>query len=239
MCIYIFFFVRSSVNFRKSSPVKVPNPPPEPEDEFLILEDDSPLWFSIPSKTATSKRGQQSRTASTDQNSSTVKETEERPLETVQKEDKQKTKKMKRKKKNELIQPGNDEGDLVSPESLPVSDEVEAAKPNEKKQQLLKTRSKESDRAKDSPDEEQLSQKVEKKAQKTSETKSFKNSKDRKENAKTSRAKSSKRTKKVIQEPEDMMDQNNEGGADVRNSACLTGKDLTHHYKFPPMCRHF
>ncbi|KAG7224909.1 hypothetical protein INR49_014825 [Caranx melampygus] len=209
--------------FRKLSPVKVPSLPPEPEDDFLILEDDTPLWFSIPSKTATSKRVQQSRTASTDKNSSTDKGTEDRPLETVQKEDNQKMKKMKGKEKNEPTQPGNDEDDLVSPENLPVSDEVEPAKPNKKKQQLLKTSSKEGDRVKDSPNEEKLSQKVGKKAPKSSETKSFKNSKNRKENAKTSRAKSLKGTEEVMQEPEDMKDmKNNERDSDVRDFGCLT-----------------
>ncbi|KAM4606757.1 uncharacterized protein ACJ7VT_016890 [Polymixia lowei] len=51
------------------SPVKVPTPAPEPEDDFLILEDEAPLWFSIPRKT--DPRQRQSKTSSTDEERST------------------------------------------------------------------------------------------------------------------------------------------------------------------------
>ncbi|XP_056221085.1 protein piccolo [Seriola aureovittata] len=213
--------------FRKSlSPVKDPNPP-EPEDDFLILEDDTPFCFSIPSKTATSKRQQQSRTSSTDKDSSTDKGTKDSALETAQKEEEpekasaklrvqpvnQKMKKKKGKEKNEVSGPGNDEDDLASPEDPPAGDMVEPEQPNKTKQQRLKKiPSKESDKAKEEPkdtvgrkpDEEEPTQKVEKKSQKSSEMKSSKLSEDGKEKAKTSKAKSLKGTRKARQGPEDI-----------------------------------
>lgn len=76
----IFVFVSS----RKSlSPIKAP-PPPEPEDNFLILEDDTPLWFSIPSKSATSKRP--NRTPSNSKDNSDEKGAKDSPIETEQKQ---------------------------------------------------------------------------------------------------------------------------------------------------------
>ncbi|XP_071341242.1 neurofilament heavy polypeptide [Trachinotus anak] len=212
--------------FRKSlSPVKVPPPPPEPEDDFLILDDDTPLWFSIPSKTATSKRQKLSRTSSTDKDSSADKGTKVSPLETAQKEEEpekakgkqgiqpgnQKMKRKKGRERNEVTGPGNDKDELSSPEDLPAGDLVEQEKPNKKKR-LNKIPSKESDKAKEEPkdtvsrkpDVENPPQKVEKKAQKSSEMKSSKFSKDGKENTKTSRAKSVKRTRKVTQGSEDI-----------------------------------
>ncbi|XP_071392025.1 nucleolar and coiled-body phosphoprotein 1-like [Centroberyx affinis] len=59
--------------------VKEPTPP-EPEDDFLILEDATPLWFSIPSKKGHSKsisRQRQSKTSSTDEERSVDKGTKD------------------------------------------------------------------------------------------------------------------------------------------------------------------
>ena len=212
--------IQYSSSGRKSlTPVKVP-PPPEPEDDFLILEDDAPLWFTIPSKTATSKRQRQSRTDSSDKDSSTDKATKDSPQKTGQKEVESEkaelgipplnlsTKRKKRpEKKNKVTVPGNDMDELTTPEDLPAGDLVEQEKPNKKKrqQQLKKIPSKERDKADEEPkdtasrktDKEKLSQKTEKK-------KSVKSSKDVKEVAKTNTAKSLKRTRKLTQSPEDI-----------------------------------
>ncbi|XP_049912997.1 titin isoform X1 [Epinephelus moara] len=207
---------------RKSvSPVKVPPPPPEPDDDFLILEDDRPLWFSIPSKTATSKKQRQSKTSSTDRDSSTDRGTKESPLETAQTQQEseqanskvgsqtvsQKTKKVKRKEKNkEVTEPGNDEEELPRPEDLPAGDLREEEKPNKKKR-LKKVPSKERDKEEEQPkdtasrktDEEKPTLEREKKAQKPSDVKRSKSVKDGNENAKTSRSKSLKGARKVTQ----------------------------------------
>ncbi|XP_029935853.1 treacle protein isoform X2 [Myripristis murdjan] len=69
---------------------KVPAPPPEPEDDFCILEDDTPLLFSIPSKTAhsksVSKQKKQSKTSSTDEEKSANKGTKDSQPEKVEKQ---------------------------------------------------------------------------------------------------------------------------------------------------------
>ncbi|XP_038584420.1 titin homolog isoform X2 [Micropterus salmoides] len=204
---------------RKSlSPVKVPTPP-EPEDDFLILEDETPLWISIPSKTASSKKHKQSRTSSTDKDSSTDKGVKDSSLENAQKQQESeqdhrklgsqtvnpKTKKTKGKEKNnEVTEPGKDKNELCSPEDLPAGDLMEQEKPNKKKR-LKKVPSKESDEeqpkdtASRQTDEERPTLKMEKKAQKSSVTKRSKSLKDGDENAKTSRAKSLKGARKAMQ----------------------------------------
>ncbi|XP_051267354.1 nucleolar protein dao-5 isoform X2 [Dicentrarchus labrax] len=202
--------------WKSLSPVKVPTPP-EPEDDFLILEDDTPLWFSIPSKTASTKR--RGITSSTDKDSSTDKGSKDNPLETAQQQQEseqendklrsqtvnQKMKRGKRKeKKNEVTEPGNDMHELSSPEDLPAGDLMEE-KPDKKKQRLKKAPSKESDMEEEQPkdtasretDEERPTLKMKKKAQKSSEMKRSKSSKDGNEKAKTSRATSSKEARKV------------------------------------------
>ncbi|XP_039983520.1 ankyrin repeat domain-containing protein 11 isoform X2 [Xiphias gladius] len=236
------------------SPVEVQTTPPVLEDDFLILEDDAPIWFSIPSKTATSKRQKQSR--STDKDSSTDKGTKDGPLVTAQKEDElekattklgilpvnQKIKKKKgRETKHEVTWPRNDEYELSSPKDLPAGDLVEQDKPNKKKQQRLKkiplkeAKEKAGDTAGGEKDEEKRSQKMEKKAQKSSEMKSSKSS----EKAKTSRAKSLRGTRKVIQGSEDKKEtvyeeavkeqskeQNNKKHADVEDLGSLSDKEI-------------
>ncbi|XP_035511537.1 nucleolar protein dao-5 isoform X2 [Morone saxatilis] len=201
---------------RKSlSPVKVPTPP-EPEDDFLILEDDAPLWFSIPSKTASTKR--RSIASSTDKDSSTDKGSKDNVLETAQQQESeqendkprsqtvnQKTKRRKGKeKKNEVTEPGNDLHELSSPEDLPAGDLMEE-KPDKKKRRLKKAPSKESDMEEEQPkdtassqtDEERPTLKMEKKAQKSSEMKRSKSSKDGNKKDKTSRATSSKEAREL------------------------------------------
>ncbi|XP_028425659.1 microtubule-associated protein 1B-like [Perca flavescens] len=145
------------------SPVKVPTPPPEPEDDFLILEDDRPLWFSIPSKTATSKKRRQSRTLINDKDRSTDKGTQDSPLGTAQKPQdseqtksklgsqtvNQKTKKVKGK--NDVIEPENDD-ELPSPEDPPEGDLMEEEKPNKKKQ-VKKVPSEEHDKEEENPED--------------------------------------------------------------------------------------
>uniref|UniRef100_UPI0037E78691 nucleolar protein dao-5 n=1 Tax=Semicossyphus pulcher TaxID=241346 RepID=UPI0037E78691 len=188
-------------------PVKVPTPPPpEPEEDFQILEDDTTIWISIPTKTATSKKQRQSRTSSTDKDSSSDKGAEESPLETAPKQQesqqadskagKRKTK--VKEKKNEVNKPENDIPQLSSPEDVPAVDFTEQEKPNKKKR-LKKVPSKESDKAEEQPEEkagvetDDPSPKVGKKAQ------ALKSGKDGKENAKTGRAKSLKGARKVTQ----------------------------------------
>lgn len=201
--------------------MKVPTPP-EPEDDFLILEDDTPLWISISSKTATSRRQRRSKTSSTDKDSSTDKGAKDSPLEAAQEQQEseqadgtlasqtvnQKMKKIKGKaKKNEVTEPGNNMDELCSPEDPPAGDLMEQEKPNKKKQRLKKVPSKESDKAEEQPkdtvsretDEEKPSVKMDKKAQKSSDRKRSKSSKDENGNAKTNRVKSLKKAGKVTQ----------------------------------------
>ncbi|XP_073345016.1 uncharacterized protein [Pagrus major] len=199
---------------RKSlSPIKAP-PPPEPEDDFLILEDDTPLWFSIPSKSATSKR--LNRTSSNSKDSSTDKGAKDSPIETAQKQQEaeqasskpgsqtvnQKMKKMKvKEKKNEVTEPGNDMDEFCIPEDPPANDLMKQEKPNKKKR-LKKASSEESDQAEEPPKDTTSRETDEEKKptlEKKADMKRSKSLKDGNENAKTSRAKSLKRDKKVPQ----------------------------------------
>ncbi|XP_031706442.1 uncharacterized protein LOC116385269 [Anarrhichthys ocellatus] len=204
---------------RKSlTPEKVAAPPepPEPEEDFLILEDDRPLWFSIPSKTATSKKPRQGRTSSTDKDSSTDKETAQKQQESEQAKDKlgsqtvnQKTRKTKGgEKKNKVAEPGSDEEELSSPEDLPAGDLMVEEKPNKKNQRRRrKVTSLDSDKEEEPPKdgasgethEEKPAHATEKKAPKSSDTKRPKSLKDGNEKAKTSRAKSLKGGRKGMQ----------------------------------------
>ncbi|KAM6908115.1 uncharacterized protein PEZ65_016426 [Lycodopsis pacificus] len=195
---------------RKSlTPVKVAAPPelPEPEEDFLILEDGGTLWFSIPSKTATSKKPRQGRTSSTDKDSSTDKETAQKQQESEQAKDKlgsqtvnQKTRKTKGgEKKNKVAEPGSDEGELSSPEDLPAGDLMVEEKPK-KQRRRRKATPLDSDEEEEPPKdgasgetrEEKPARATEKKAPKSSDTERPKSLKDGNENAKTSRAKSLK-----------------------------------------------
>ncbi|XP_032407985.1 protein IWS1 homolog isoform X2 [Xiphophorus hellerii] len=138
----------------KKTPVKAqpcPPDPPEPEDDFLILEDNSLLWFSIPSKSGLSKKERLRKKSSTDdKKSSTDKGTNEGPIEVSRKQKKgemanskldsqavnQRTKKKKGKEKNrEVAESNDDKGDFLSLLDVPADDFVEQEKPNKKKRQ--------------------------------------------------------------------------------------------------------
>ncbi|XP_076577482.1 uncharacterized protein LOC143314387 isoform X2 [Chaetodon auriga] len=211
--------------------VKVPTAP-EPEDDFLILEDVTPIWFPFSSKTANSKRQRQSKTSSTDKDSSTDKGAQDSPPETAQKQQEseqasgklgsqtvsQKMKKMKGKeKKNEVTEPGNHMDELRRPED--AGDLMEQEKPNKKKQRLKKVPTKESDKAEEQPkaaagretgEEKATVKKMDKKAQKSSDRKRSKSLKDENGNAKTSRVKSLKEARRVRQ-----------GSGAVKETACV------------------
>ncbi|KAM9713322.1 uncharacterized protein ACNS7B_023551 isoform 2-T2 [Menidia menidia] len=181
----------------KKSPVKAPPPaaPPEPEDNFLILEDDAPLWFSIPSKSTTNKRPQLSKTSSNDKEHLTdnrspdsllENQQEQHRLETPSSKDEDQSVTKKKKKNSEVTGPKNDgEADL---QDLPTGDMVEQPKAKKKKQQLRKSSSKLSDKKEDQPKntpKENTSLETKTKAHKLSEKKMLKVCK---ENTRTGKA---------------------------------------------------
>lgn len=134
---------------RKSlTPVKATSPTASDED-FLILEDDEPVWFSIPSKAATSKK--HSRTSSRDKDSSadrgakgSLPGTAPKPPPTDQADDKlephtasQRGKKKGRNKikgseEEQATVHGNKE-ELLSPEDGSVSDAKDPPKASQRK----------------------------------------------------------------------------------------------------------
>ncbi|XP_068160305.1 neurofilament heavy polypeptide [Antennarius striatus] len=197
---------------RKSlSPVKPPNPP-EPEDDFLILEDDAPIFISIPSKSVTKRK--KGKTPSTDKDSSTEKGVKETTLESAQKEQKSdqadgklQTHKTegKEKGKNEVTPPGYKIAEFCV-EELPSDDLMEQEKPKKKNQQLKKLRSKQSHKAeaqesaREEINKEKNILKREKKGQTSSDTKESKFLKDGEKNGKTSKPKLGKGTRKLMQE---------------------------------------
>ncbi|XP_008295691.1 neurofilament heavy polypeptide isoform X2 [Stegastes partitus] len=209
----------------RKSPVKAPTPPPEPEDDFLIMDDETPLWVTIPRKNATSKTHGLSRTSSTEKDSSTDKGKKDSPPETLQQPQelekandklgsqtvnhRKKKKKIGKEKNNEEPEPGNDNGELASPQDLPA-DLMEQEEPNKKKQQLKKVPLKENDKAVDRPEDrgsgeiekEKPSQKGKAK-QKASKMKKTKSSNEGKQNTKTGRAKSLKGTREELQGSDD------------------------------------
>ncbi|XP_074549862.1 uncharacterized protein LOC141807632 isoform X2 [Halichoeres trimaculatus] len=161
---------------RKSlSPVKVPTPPPEPEDDFWILEDETPLWISIPTKSATSKKQRQGSKSSTDKSSS------------IDKEAKEKVKgKEGENKKSEEAKSRNDTPELSNPED-PTDVHVPEKEKTNQKSRLKRVPSKEKDKAREKSEDVAISDKDE--AQKPSEITKQKPSKDKKENVKRSRTK--------------------------------------------------
>lgn len=238
MCLYHFVFG----SYRKT-PVKVPTPPPEPEDDFMILEDDTPLWFSIPSKSATAKKQRHRTTSSTDKDSSEDKRTKDRPPETPEKqqesekaEDKlesravdQKSKKTEKEKNSEVTGPKNDDDKLPSPHDTPAGDLIIQEEPKKKKQQLKKASSKERDETEGQPRdragrkiEKENRKKTETKASKSAVTKKPKPSKDVKENAKTHGANSLKTTGKGLQEADAVNDADLQSG-----NKCGDAEDLS------------
>lgn len=196
------------------SPIKVPTPPPAPEDDFLILEDDAPLLFSIPSRTT--KKQNRSKTSSSDRDSSTDKGTKDSQLETAQKQletdqgrsnrqsqtvHNQKRKKNRRETDDEVAGTGNDKGHdiLLTPEDLPAVEVMEQDKPKKKKKGLKRVSSTESDTAEKERKEtgsRETDEVKSPKAQVRSEVKRPKSLKNGTENAKTSRTKVLKVNKK-------------------------------------------
>ncbi|KAK2859504.1 hypothetical protein Q5P01_004124 [Channa striata] len=206
--------------------VQVPTSPPELEDEFLIIEDDSP-YFYIPCKTTIRKRQRQKEINA--EEGSTDKDRLAVGSHSV-------NQKMKRnKEKSEVI--GHQNRELSIPEEYPGSDVEKQKKPNKKKQWLQKVQSKEIDKAeeehkyRDSKETEKeiCSQNVGRRAQKSSEVKSsLKSPKDGK--LKASRAKSLKKITNVMQRDEDIKQtessenvrEPNTNYADAEEPSCLS-----------------
>ncbi|KAM4718043.1 uncharacterized protein FYW61_015982 isoform 2-T2 [Anableps anableps] len=157
----------------QKSPVKAqrlppPSPEPEPEEDFMILEDDSPLWFSIPSKSVSSRTQRLSKSPSTDKASSVDKGTNDGPIEVPQKQKEaetvisqrdtravnQKTKKKKGKEKNpEVVGSDDNKGDSVRHQDLPAGDLIEQEK-QQTKQQKKKQQKKVSVEQNEEPEEQ-------------------------------------------------------------------------------------
>uniref|UniRef100_A0AAQ4PUJ6 Mif2/CENP-C cupin domain-containing protein n=1 Tax=Gasterosteus aculeatus aculeatus TaxID=481459 RepID=A0AAQ4PUJ6_GASAC len=143
-------------NGSRKTPVKVPTPSAEPEDDFLILEDEKPLWFSIPTKTATRKKQREGRTSSSDKDSSTDKSKKDSSLETAQKRQeseqakntlgsqsvRQRTNKSKggEKKNKKIAEPGSDKEGLPGLEDLPEGDLRFEEQPKEKQGKKRETK---------------------------------------------------------------------------------------------------
>ncbi|XP_047424762.1 transcriptional regulator ATRX isoform X2 [Mugil cephalus] len=179
--------IHSKLAYSRNTLAKVPPPLPEPEDDFLILEDDEPFVISIPNKNVTSKRRGQSRTSSTDKDSSADTGSRKKQEKTV-----------------EVTEAGNDQDKLPSPQEPSADDLLEQKKPNKKKQKLKKVPSKESNTA-----EDELIDKANGETGKETHSKkmeSKKSSKDGKENIKSSRANSTKGNRKRLQRPEAVKD---------------------------------
>ncbi|XP_026148678.1 uncharacterized protein LOC113121998 isoform X2 [Mastacembelus armatus] len=200
------------------SPVKVPMPP-EPEDDFLFMEEEDMFYFSIPSKTSTrkSQRQKEPKKEKSSKDSSMDKAMKGSSLERAEKEEESekantkmgsqsvnqkmrknegKEKRQRKKMSNETTAPGIDE--LSVPEDLPAGDFEEQEKSNKKRLQELS--SKRSVRA------EAERKGSERNAQKSLKAISSNYSRDRKEHAKTSRSKSLKGARKVIQGSDDTGD---------------------------------
>lgn len=207
-----------STCFKKSLIKAAPAPPsPEPVEDFFILEDDSPLWFTIPSKSATNRRQKQSKTSSTDKESSTDTGAKVSPLESPQdppelvtgnaeQESETVDQKIKKRKgkQHKVMGLGNDEDALPSPRDLPASDLMELHKPKRKKQQLKKVPSKDIDEVEDQPKDMSNVEKGKEKPLLEAKTKSHKpsarkNSRESKEDIKTSRANTLKEVRKKHQ----------------------------------------
>lgn len=120
------------------TPVKVSSPPMS-EDDFLILEDNGPLWFSIPSKAAKSKK--YSTTSSTDKDGSAEKGAQGSSPVTAPKQPQidqadgklepqtaRRKGKKKANKKNEATMHATKVGDTQSPDDPPSDDGREAQK---------------------------------------------------------------------------------------------------------------
>lgn len=161
------------------------------------MEDDEPLWFSIPSRNPPNKR--HSRTSSTDKDGQTDKGATHSSPEPAQKEQESAQangnlgspavskieKKIKgRKKKKNITEPENHLDELCPPEDLPVADVKEHEKLNKKQKWVKEVPSKERDKLEEKPHKEQPSEKMGKKAKKNNEVKKPKSIKNSEEKAK-------------------------------------------------------
>lgn len=212
----------------------MPTPVLEPEDEFLILEDDTPEFY-IPCKTSNRRRLRQKETkaehSTTDKDSSPEKGMRDSPQEIVQNDVEpsnskqgaqsvnEKLKKSKGKK-NKVTESETNKAELL--EDLPADDLVKKDKPNKKR--LKKFPPKKSEKDLRQTDEEIPTENTGKKAAKVSEVKSSKSSKDGKNNAKANRAKSLKRSVEAVNEKnEEICSKKN---ADAEALGSLSGKDF-------------
>lgn len=131
---------------RKSlTPVKVTSPTVS-DDDFLILEDDEPVWFSIPNKAATSKKRSRDKDSSADRGakgSLPVTAPKQPPNDqaheklepqTVSQKGKNKgTNKMKDSEENEATVHGNKVDKMLIPEDYSSSGVKEPPKPSPRK----------------------------------------------------------------------------------------------------------
>ncbi|KAM4544421.1 uncharacterized protein V3H82_022178 isoform 3-T3 [Fundulus diaphanus] len=145
--------------------VQLPPPPLQPED-FVILEDDSPIRISIPRKAVSKKRQSPNESSSAPKESSADERTKDGPVEVPQrpeeaemaisKPDSQAVnqRKKKSKKKNpEVVEPEHHKGDSLGHQDLPAGDSVEQEMPTKKKQRR-KVLSEQSDGPEDPPEDE-------------------------------------------------------------------------------------
>lgn len=131
----------------RMSLVKVVPPPPEPEDDFLILEDDSPLWVSIPFKA--DKKLKQNKTSRSNKGTkeSSVESVDNQEIE--QESDKLegensdgKPKKMKRGYDSHTTESDRDKHVLSTIEPANTDDVSDQSKTNKNKKQMKKVLSK-------------------------------------------------------------------------------------------------
>nr|XP_015810651.2 muscle M-line assembly protein unc-89 isoform X1 [Nothobranchius furzeri] len=153
-------------NPTSNTPVKAspsappPEPPPELED-FLILEDDAPLYITIPSRSAKNKRNQLNKTFGSGKENPPEKGSEDLPQEEQEVEkaankwetraENEKVK--KRRKKGKVIGSDEDCDGLTNPEDPPAGDSMERKQPKKKKQQRRKVSLKEGGEEEELPED--------------------------------------------------------------------------------------
>ncbi|XP_038149679.1 nucleolar protein dao-5 isoform X1 [Cyprinodon tularosa] len=218
---------KSELSQARKPPVKAPPPLPplEPDDDFLILEDDAPLKFSFPKKNVSTARKKLSKSPSSNKESSTDKETKDCPVEVPEKQkeaeiaiskpdsqavDQRKKKKKGKEKNPEVVISADHKGDLLSHQELPAGDPMEQEKPKSKKQ-MKRVSSAQSDKTEDRPKDKTIVQPdKEAPAEKKTGTKEHKstkkkNLKDKKENTPKGGTNSLKEKKKqpaAVKEPQ-------------------------------------
>ncbi|XP_072306952.1 uncharacterized protein [Eucyclogobius newberryi] len=140
-------------------------PEPEPEDEFLILEDDAPLFVSIPSKTAKSLKEKQSKTLSSD------KETMDTPNKLQGTEldhrNQEKSKKNPKDKVSESNLAASDQDQNLATAESNNADPLDVVQTKKKKTQIKSVPSKDDECEVNGTDDGKLSKKTERKVEKT------------------------------------------------------------------------